>query len=491
MVSTLLFVYIGASLLSLEARAYNNVAFRPSTLGKANPITSAVTRKALVRVQPVVLSKSAADLPSTARSTSTLAKFRPTCLEAATIADVDASNSEPDKVKDLLSGLVIAVANVPYSMAFAALAGLNPIAGLWNSVIVGLVAAIYGGRPGLMAGSASAVSVPLAVVNKNFGTNYLHASVMLSSLAIGSMSVFKLGRLISYVTDPAVYGFLNGLGFVMAKSQLKYFKGLSGLPFYSTCGVALGTALGTYFFPKLTTAVPSSLIALVLASVIAIAFKLPVKTIADVSGKISGGLAGLPKFQGFLPSVPLSLETLKIAAPAAVSVAVIVYLQSLLAAKVVANAPKICKSPETDNDRVLMGLALGNVLGSSFGGTGGCGLLPFTALNVSNGGRGTLSNLSAAGILGLLVLVAAPLLGRIPVSALSGVMAIVALKTVKWEPTLKLAKLAVAQNASASNRVDILTTLIGSYVCYRYDMAAGLVLGIVIQLMWKSFGEKK
>jgi len=459
----------------------HNAAFR---LGK---------RSFLSPVRPTVLSNpnkccaknfprySSAPLTATEIKVSSSSNVTEPIDSSDEVKQLDDSNP-PNKATDFLSGIVIALANVPSSVAFANIAGVNPLIGIWSSFSLGLVSAVYGGRPGLIAGAASAVCVPLSKISIPYGVQYMHATVMLSALLQASFSLLKLGNLISYVTNAAVFGFLNGLGLVIAKSQIKVFSSLTGMSLYSSLGLALSTAAGINIIPKYTKALPSSLIALVIATVFSQIASLPVERLVDVAGKstFAGGLSVLPKFVGLFPAIPFTLETFKMIAPVAFSMALITFLQSLLASKVVESSEKICTIPKTDNDRVIMGVALGNALSGVLGGHGGCGLLPFTVLNVQNGGRGTLSSVTAALALGIFVVIAAPLIGVVPLPALAGLMFTVAWSTFKLEPSVKMAKAAFKKTGTWNERLDFVVLAISSLICYKVDMALGILTGIGI-----------
>lgn len=365
------------------------------------------------------------------------------------------------KTKDILSGLVVALTSIPASTAFANIAGVNPLLGIWSSVILGLISAIIGGRSGLIAGAAGVVAVPLAPLIAQHGVAYMFPTVMLAALIEGTASLLKAGRLISLVTDSVMKGFLNGLGCLLFKSQLPVFLALSGASLSAAVGVAAVTALVTFFLPRVTTEVPSSLVGVVLATILTQVLALPVPTLADVSGAeiFAGGVAVLPSFSAF-PAVALSLATFKIILPVALSIAFISILETLLAGKVVAeykaNEGGSAQSSEEEsksNNRMLAGLSTGTFAAGLFGGFGGCGLIPQTLLNMQSGGRGRLSSLSYGVAMAACVVLAAPVIGTIPLASLAGVMLTVALSTVQPAATIEHAKAAV-KASSPGARTD-------------------------------------
>jgi len=407
--------------------------------------------------------------------------------------DAELSSQKPKKITEALSGVAVALAVFPASIAYSNIAGLNPILGIWTSFFVGLISALYGGRPGLIAAASSAVSVPIGPIIKNLGPGYLQASVSVSSLIVALCSFFKVGRFISLVSDPPLFGFLNGMGFVIGKSQLKVFANLKGTALYTAILVALFTSSFILLIPLLLPNLPSSLVALILATLVCTAFKLPVKTLSDIGGSsmYSGGFSSLPKFSSFLPQVPLTFSTVQAVGPTALSIAVVIYLQSLLASKTVVEAPKTSFVAETDNDRVLMGMSIGNFISGIFGGMGGCGTLFYTKLNILNGGRGVLSAVVANLALGFFILLAAPVVGKIPLASLAGVIFVLSYHSVKWGASWKIAKLGVSKQGTAANKIDFIALIVSSYLCAFSDMALGIVTGAIITNLGRSMFSKE
>jgi len=405
------------------------------------------------------------------------------------LSEINIDKKKPRKLQDALSGLSVALAVFPSAMAFANIAGVNPILGIWSSFFVGLISSLYGGRSGMIAGAASAVAVPLAPVVKALGAEYLQATIATSSAMMALFSLMKLGSLISHVTDPAIFGFLNGLGFVIMKSQLHLFVHLRGLALSTSILVALGTVVGIHIIPRITKTIPSSLLSVIFATFICSAFKLPVQTLADIGGAelFSGGLSSLPKFSKLIPQVPFTFTTLRTIVPTALSVSLIASLQSLLCCDAVVRSPKICMISETDNDRVLMGVALGNFISGLFGGIGGCGLILFTKLNMINGGRGAISSLATSLALGIFTVLAAPLVAKIPIASLAGIMFVVSFNSVQWKNSFVAAKLAFSKQGSVSEKLEFVALFVASLLCAFVNMAAGIIAGVLITKLGKLF----
>lgn len=406
-------------------------------------------------------------------------------------------------IKDeVLSGLVVALASIPSSIAFANIAGVNPLIGIWSSVLLGIASAVFGGCPGLISGAAGVVVVPLAPLIATHGVAYMFPAVMLAASIQLACAALKAGKLVELVDDNVMKGFLNGLGLLLFKSQLSTFSALSGPAFNAAVGVAAASAAITKLLPMITLAVPSSLVAVLGATIISSVANLPLQTLSDYAGAaaFSGGLALLPKFSlaGF-SAVPFGLATLKIVAPAAISIAAISVLETLLAGKVFDDCRTMVKAgvvdgdcpvePITvaDNGRLLNGLGFGTLLSGVFGGFGGCGLIPQTLLNMQSGGRGSLSSLSYAFSMALAVLFFAPMIGNIPLAALAGVMLSVAASTVQVSDTLTSAKNALS--GAKGGLVGFLALAATSVTAFKVDMAGGIFVGVAITQLSKLFSK--
>jgi SulP family sulfate permease len=335
--------------------------------------------------------------------------------------------------REVLSGVVVSLATIPTSAAYSALIGLNPLVGIWSSVIVGSVVGILAGGPGVIAGAAGVIAIPLSKLVKLHGLSYMAPAVLLAGLMEMVFGLLNLGSLVSFVTAPVVAGFLNSFALFLLKSQIKFFQsGGQWLPAASLhpalCVATICIAL-IRLTPLVTRAVPAALVGLVVSSLAAVASGLPLKSLADVSGAelFRGGLASLPRFSG-LPTVPLTLATLRIVLPTAVGITMISLVETLLARRVAcdtiddesAACPADEKSQNEAANESAVALGLGNALSSLFGGFGGCGLIPNTVLNSRNGGHTAVSSVAYAVSLSLAVLLFAPIIGRIPVAALAG-----------------------------------------------------------------------
>lgn len=338
--------------------------------------------------------------------------------------------------REVLSGVVVSLATIPTSAAYSALIGLNPLVGIWSSVIVGSVVGLLAGGPGIIAGAAGVIAIPLSKLVKEHGLAYMAPAVLLAGCMEMIFGLLNLGSLVSFVTAPVVAGFLNSFAVFLLKSQIKFFQ--SGSQWLPAATLHPAVAVATLCIaiirltPLVTRAVPAALVGLVMSSVIALVSGLPLKSLADVSGAelFRGGLSCLPRFSG-LPTVPLTLATLRLLLPTAVGITMISLVETLLARRVACDTLEpedeatICpvddQSQNTAANEAAVALGLGNAISSLFGGFGGCGLIPNTVLNSRNGGHTAISSVAYAVSLSLAVLLFAPIIGRVPVAALAGV----------------------------------------------------------------------
>lgn len=332
---------------------------------------------------------------------------------------------------ELLAGLTVAMTMIPESLSFAILAGLSPLTGLYAAFMMGLVTAVFGGRPGMVSGGAGATIVVLIALIKTHGVDYLFATVLLAGVFQMLVGIFKWGKFVRLIPQPVMYGFLNGLAVIIFMAQIEQFKitgadgvtgWLQGTPLYIMSGLVALTIAIVYFFPKLTKAVPASLVAIVLIFAVVAGFNINTKTVADIAS-ISGSL---PRFH--IPGIPFSLETLQIIFPYALIMAGVGLIESLLTLSMV---DEITNSKGNANkESVAQGLA--NITNGFFGGMGGCAMVAQTLVNLNAGSRARLSGIIASVTILIIILVGAPFIGKIPMAALVGVMMVVAVSTFQW-----------------------------------------------------------
>ncbi|MBA1190682.1 SulP family inorganic anion transporter [Pseudomonas entomophila] len=366
---------------------------------------------------------------------------------------------------DVLAGLTTSFALVPECIAFALVAHLNPLMGLYGAVIICTLTALFGGRPGMISGAAGSMAVVIVALVVQHGAQYLLATVVLGGVIMLLFGLLRLGKLVRLVPYPVMLGFVNGLAIVIAMAQLEHFKQgehwLSGAPLYLMIGLVALTMLVVYALPKLTRAVPPALVAILGVGLLVYLLDLPTRTLGDMA-HIAGGLPTLA-----WPDVPWSLDTLRIIAPYAVLMAMVGLLETLLTLNLTDEITESRGYP----DRECMALGAANLVSGLFGGMGGCAMIGQTVINLSSGGRGRVSGVVAGVMILLFILLLSPLIERIPLAALVGVMFVVAQQTFAWASLRVLHKVPVN---------DVLAIIAVTVVTVFTDLATAVLFGIVI-----------
>jgi len=374
---------------------------------------------------------------------------------------------------DVLSGLTVALALVPEAVAFAFVAGVEPLVGLYAAFIVGLITAIFGGRPGMISGATGAMAVVMVSLVAIHGVEYLFATVVLTGLLQVMAGIFKLGKFIRLVPHPVMLGFVNGLAIVIFLAQLGQFKvtnaageleWMQGSPLFIMLGLILLTMAIIHFFPKLTKAVPSTLVAIVGVSLLVSIIGLDTKLVGDVAS-IAGGL---PTFA--IPQVPFSIETLKIILPFALVLAAIGLIESLLTLTLIDELTGT--RGKSNKECIAQGAA--NTVTGFFGGMGGCAMIGQSMINVNSGGRGRASGVTAALALLGFILFASGLIEAIPLAALVGVMFIVVIGTFEWSSLRILGKVPKA---------DAFVIVLVSGVTVYADLAVAVIVGVIVSAL--------
>lgn len=391
---------------------------------------------------------------------------------------------------DVLSGLTVALALVPEAVAFAFVAGVDPMVGLYAAFIMGFMTSIFGGRPGMISGATGATAVVMVSLVAVHGVQYLFAAVLLVGVLQITAGLLKLGKFIRIVPHPVMIGFVNGLAIVIFMAQLGQFKApdINGVMTWLPQGqmmimlglVALTMAI-IYFLPKLTKAVPSSLVAIVVITALTQVLHLDTRTVVDflrtMSGDMGATLAGeLPTFA--LPAVPFNFETLQIVFPYALIIAAIGLIESLLTLTVVDEMT----NTRGKGNRECIGQGIGNLTCSVFGAMGGCAMIGQSMININSGGRGRLSGITAAVALLCFILFTATWIEMIPLAALVGVMFMVVIGTFEWA-TFKLARRVPKQDFFVIILVTIVTVLT--------DLAVAVGVGVVVSALMFAWQHAK
>ncbi len=374
---------------------------------------------------------------------------------------------------DILSGLTVALALVPEAVAFAFVAGVEPLVGLYAAFMVGLITAAIGGRPGMISGATGALAVVMVALVADHGVEYLFAAVVLMGLIQISAGVLHMGKFIRMVPHPVMLGFVNGLAIVIFLAQLNSFQTpspdgsiqwMSGASLWVMLGLIFLTMSIIHFLPKLTKAIPSSLAAIVVVSLIVIGLGLETKTVGDVAS-IAGGL---PNFH--LPVVPFTLETLWIILPYSIILAAIGLIESLLTLTLIDELT----DTRGRGNKECIGQGVANITTGFFGGMGGCAMIGQSMINVNSGGRGRLSGITAALALLAFILFASSLIEQIPIAALVGVMFIVVIGTFEWSSLRILGKVP---------RADAFILILVSAVTVATDLAIAVVVGVIVSAL--------
>lgn len=370
---------------------------------------------------------------------------------------------------DILSGLTVALALVPEAVAFAFVAGVNPLVGLYAAFMVGLITASIGGRPGMISGATGALAVVMVHLVAEHGVEYLFAAVVLMGVIQIGVGVLKLGKFIRLVPHPVMLGFVNGLAIVILLAQLENFKTPEGGWLGSSAllllaGLILLTMAIIHYLPKLTKAIPSSLAAIIIVTAIVMFFNLETNTVGDLAS-IAGGF---PEFH--IPAIPFNLETLWIILPYSIIFAAIGLIESLLTMTLI---DEITETRGRGN-RECVGQGTANVVTGFFGGMGGCAMIGQSMINVNSGGTGRMSGISAAIFLLIFILFASSLIEMIPLAALVGVMFIVVIGTFEWSSFRIMGKIP---------RTDAFVLILVSVVTVFTDLAIAVIVGVIVSAL--------
>ncbi len=381
---------------------------------------------------------------------------------------------------ELLAGLTVALALVPEAVAFAFVAGVHPLVGLYAAFIVGLITAIFGGRPGMISGATGALAVVMVSLVATHGVEYLFATVVLMGVIQIVVGALKWGKFIRLVPHPVMLGFVNGLAIVIFLAQLTQFQvpgtavasghGMSGgewmtgLPLSLMLILVVATMGIIWVMPKITNTIPAPLAGIGIVALVVIIFGLDVPRVGDLAS-IKGGL---PMFH--VPVVPLTFETFEIILPYAVILAAIGLIESLLTLNLVGEITG--KRGGASRECIAQGAA--NTITGFFGGMGGCAMIGQSMINVKSGGRTRVSGISAALFLLAFIVVAAPLIEQIPLAALVGVMFMVVIGTFAWNSFNIMRRVPLTDSA-----VIVLVTV----VTVMYDLATAVVVGVIVSAL--------
>ena len=379
---------------------------------------------------------------------------------------------------EILSGITVALALIPEAVAFAMIAGLSPLTGLYAAFMVGLVASIFGGRPGMISGATGAIAVIIAPLALMHGVEYVFAAVILAGVFQIGAGLFKLGKLMRLVPQPVIFGFVNGLAIIIGGSQISQFKDASGVwlqgnDMYVFCGLVALAMLIIALLPKITKAIPGGLVAIVVVFALASGLDLDTKTVGDIAS-ISGGF---PPFH--LPNLPFTLDTFQIILPFSVIIASVGLIESLLTLNIVDELTQT--RGQGNRECVAQGSA--NILSGVFSGMGGCAMIGQSLINVSSGARARLSGIVASVMLLIFIVFGSGLIEKLPMAALTGLMLIVAIGTFEWASFRTIRRMPPS---------DVLVMAIVTLVtAFLHNLALAVLVGVIISALVFAWDNAK
>lgn len=379
---------------------------------------------------------------------------------------------------EILSGLTVAMALIPEAVAFAFIAGLSPLTGLYAAFVMGLVTSILGGRPGMISGATGAVAVVLVTLAQSHGVEYIFATVVLAGIIQMSAGFLRLGKFMRLVPHPVIFGFVNGLAIIIFMSQLDQFKDangdwLSGSPLYILLGLVLATMLIIWGLPKISKAIPASLVAILTIFGVVVFLGIDTKTVGDMAS-IKGGF---PPFH--IPQIPFNFESILIILPYAGIMAAVGLIESLLTLNII---DEITETRGRGNkEAVAQGVA--NVLSGFFSGMGGCAMIGQSLINISSGARARLSGIVASVMLLVFIMFGSGLIERMPMAALTGLMIMVAIGTFEWASFRTINKM-----PKSDIFVMVVVTLVTAVL---HNLALAVIIGVIIAALVFAWDNAK
>ena len=364
--------------------------------------------------------------------------------------------------KNILAGIVVALALIPEAIAFSIIAGVDPMVGLYASFIIAVVTAIVGGRPAMISAATGAIALLIVPLVKDYGVEYLLAATILMGLIQLILGLLKVGRLMKFIPHSVMIGFVNALGIMIFMSQIEHIFGIS----ISTYIYVIITLLIVYIIPRFFKAIPAPLIAIIVLTALYMYTGSDVRTVGDL-GNIK---QALPHF--LIPNVPFNLETLQIIFPYSLSMAIVGLVESLLTAKIVDDATDTYSS----KNRESRGQGIANMITGLFGGMGGCAMIGQSVINVKSGANSRLSTFTAGIVLIFMIIVLGGLVVQVPMPILAGIMVMVSVGTFDWNSFKYIKK------APKTDAVVMLITVI--IVLMTHNLAIGVVAGVVFSALF-------
>ena len=375
---------------------------------------------------------------------------------------------------EVLSGITVSIALVPEAIAFALIAGLSPLTGLYAAFSIGLITSIFGGRPGMISGATGAIAVVIVSLAQSHGVEYIFATVILAGIIQMTAGLLKLGKFIRLVPHSVMFGFVNGLAIVIFLAQVASFKimnadgqldWMTGSQLNIMLGLVLLTMIIIWGLPRLTKAVPASLVAILVVTAIVLGFDVDTRNVGDISS-IQGGF---PPFH--IPDLPFSFETLGVIFPYALIVAGVGLIESLLTLNLIDEITET--RGKSNKEAFTQGLA--NFVTGFFSGMGGCAMIGQSLINISSGARARLSGIVASVMLLVFIMFGADYIERMPIAALTGLMIMVAIGTFEWASVRAIGKM--------PNRDNLVGFIVAAITVLLHNLALAVLIGVIISAL--------
>ncbi len=363
---------------------------------------------------------------------------------------------------DILAGIVVGLALIPESLAFAFILGVDPRVALYASFTIAVVISFVGGRTGLISAATGAMALVLVSLMANHGLQYVLAATILTGIIQVILGGLGVANLMRFIPNSVMLGFVNALGIMIFMTQMPYLLGASSMTYI----FAIVTLILVYVIPRFFTAIPAPLIAIVVMTTIALITGVKLQTIGDLGTMPNS----LPVF--FLPDIPLNFETLKIILPYSLALSIVGLLESLLTSQVLDDMT----DTSSDKNKEARGQGIANFITGFFGGMAGCALIGQSIINIKSGGRGRLSTLTAGVFLMFLIIVLGDVVSKIPMPVLVGVMIMISATTFNWG-SFKFLK-----QAPKSESLVMLITI--AIILYTHNLAIGVVIGVILSTLF-------
>ncbi|MDZ7806005.1 MAG: SulP family inorganic anion transporter [Gracilimonas sp.] len=392
--------------------------------------------------------------------------------------DLFGFNDKIDYKIEILAGITVSLALIPEAVAFAMIAGLSPLTGLYASFIVGLVTAVIGGRPGMISGATGAIAVILIALSFSHGPEYIFGAVVLAGLIQVTAGVLKLGKLMRLVPHPVIFGFVNGLAIIIFMSQLDQFKTpggewMTGKPLFVLIGLVVSTMAIIWVMPKISKNIPGSLVAILTIFAVVVVFAIETKTVGDIAS-IKGGF---PPFH--IPQIPFTWEAFMVILPYSVIMAGVGLIESLLTLNII---DEITETRGNGNkEAVAQGTA--NIFSGFFSGMGGCAMIGQSLINVSSGARTRISGVVAAVMLLMFIMFGSGMIELLPMAALTGLMIMVAIGTFEWASLRTFNRMPISDLF-----VMVMVTLVTAVL---HNLALAVLVGVIIAALVFAWDNAK